>query len=170
MPLARHWARLQSLRAEADGEVRVAVVDKKPDDSTAQPLHIAIDAESFMIGGKLPRCPGPFGGTTVLVLPIDLPKDQVDAWAALEKSDPLARTSRFYRTRIAMMKGTRSLPAVLDKLNSEGRKNVLIVPAVFCADPGWMRSLRTLVRPQEDQMTLHWLPGLGGCEVPSLDR
>lgn len=170
MPRARHWARLQSLRAEAAGKVRVAVVDKKPDDSTAQPLHIAIDAESFMAGGKLPRCPGPFGGTTVLVLPIDLPKGQVDAWLALEQNDPLARTSRFYRIRIAMMKGTRNLPAVLDKLRSEGRKNVLVVPAVFCADPGWMRSLRTLVRPQEDQMTLHWLPGLGGCEVPGLDR
>ena len=55
------------------------------------------------------------------------------------------------------------LPAVLATLESEGRKNVLIVPAVFCAGPDLMRELERATRNAADRMTIHWLPGLGGA-------
>ncbi|MCH8150265.1 MAG: hypothetical protein IH987_20195, partial [Planctomycetes bacterium] len=32
------------------------------------------------------------------------------------------------------------LPAVLATLRAEGRENILIVPASFCADAGWLLS------------------------------
>ncbi len=60
----------------------------------------------------------------------------------------------------------RTLLAVLEKLRSENRENVLIVPATFCADATTMRALQRSVRTLEDPMTLHWLPGLGGRKAP----
>ncbi|MDP6424765.1 MAG: VCBS repeat-containing protein, partial [Planctomycetota bacterium] len=66
----------------------------------------------------------------------------------------------FHRLRIADAK--RPLASVLEKLHGENRKNVLIVPALFCADGTTMRALRKVVRGFEDRMTLRWRPGLGG--------
>ena len=114
----------------------------------------------------LPQCPGPFGGTTVIVLPPDASPPQVAAWKAVEENDPLAKASRFYRVRIARSEGEGNLHDVLAKLQTEGRKNILIAPAVFFASPDWMRTLRASVRDLEDQMTLQWLPGLGGQPLP----
>ena len=114
----------------------------------------------------MPKCPGPFGGTTVVVIPDGTTSEQVEAWLAFEEDDPLTRHSRFHRLRIATGADDSTLPAVLKKLNSENRQNVLIVPATFCADATRMRALQRSVRTLEDQMTLHWLPGLGGRQVP----
>ena len=116
--------------------------------------------------GALPKCPCPFGGTTVVVIPDDKTSEQVEAWLAFEEDDPLTKHSRFHRLRIATGIDDRTLPAVLEKLHSENRENVLIVPATFCADATMMRALHRSVRALEDQMTLHWLPGLGGRKVP----
>ena len=68
--------------------------------------------------------------------------------------------------RVATGTADRTLPAVLEKLHSENRDNVLIVPATFCADAATMRALQRSVRALEDPMTLHWLPGLGGRKAP----
>lgn len=101
------------------------------------------------------------------MLPEDLPVEEVDAWLAVEKEDPLARRSRFHRLRIATASGVRALPAVLTELLEEDRKNVLIVPAVFCADGGSMRTLQQNKREFEDRMTSVWQPGLGSLGVDS---
>ncbi|MCZ6654444.1 MAG: ChaN family lipoprotein [Planctomycetota bacterium] len=165
-PRARHWARLRALRAAADGRGPVAVLNAAPDDETAGRITIEILAESFAAKGALPKCPGPFGGTTVVVIPEGTSAEQSEAWLAFEEDDPITRHSRFHRLRIATGSDDRTLPAVLKKLNSENRQNVLIVPATFCADSATMRTLQRSVRTFEDQMTLHWLPGLGGRKAP----
>ena len=63
--------------------------------------------------------------------------------------------------RIATASGERALSAVLSGLLAEGRKNALIVPAVFCADGASLRALQQGVRELDDRMTLVWQPGLG---------
>jgi hypothetical protein len=97
-----------------------------------------------------------------LVLPEQIAAGDREKWLDLEKDDPLTKASRFHRVRIVEGNGERSLANVLSKLKGENRTNVLIVPAEFFADPETMRSLRDQVRELEDEMTLNWLPGLGG--------
>lgn len=50
----------------------------------------------------------------------------------------------------------------LRQLKTQDRKKVLLVPGVFCADANTMQALSDQVAPQENELTLHWLPGLGG--------
>lgn len=160
-PRARTWARrIASRHLERTGEL-VAVVSTQPAAGASTELSTEVHAGDFAAGRPLPRCPGPFGGTTVLVLPEGLPASEVDAWLALEKDDPLAKQSRFHRLRVAATSGDRALPALLSELLEKGRKNVLIVPAVFCADGARMRALQHSVRELDDRMTLVWQPGLG---------
>jgi uncharacterized iron-regulated protein/predicted esterase len=160
-PRARAWARrIASKHAITDGEA-VAVVAAPPAAGTASELSTSVQASDFAAGRALPRCPGAFGGTTVVVLPESLPPAEVEAWLALEKEDPLAKKSRFYRLRIATGSGPRALTALLPELFEKGRKNVLIVPAVFCADGATLRALEKSVRAFEDRMTIVWQPGLG---------
>lgn len=160
-PRARHWARLLALRERAEGE-RIAVLEKgaQPDDSEL--IDTAVRAQDFAKGGSrsLPLCPGSFGGTTVVVLSKDTPADEVQAWLELEKNDPLTARSRFHRLRIATASGELGLAQVLDKLHAKNRNNVLILPAVFCADGATMRTLQEQAG-DSDAMTLHWLPGFG---------
>jgi hypothetical protein len=165
-PRTRYWARLRALRAADDGGGHVAVLDAAPEGGNATLIPTEILAESFAAKGALPKCPGPFGGTTVVVIPDGASADQIEAWLAFEEDDPLTKHSRFHRLRIATGADDRTLVAVLEKLHSENRDNVLIVPAAFCADAATMRALQRSVRALEDQMTLNWLPGLGGRQVP----
>jgi uncharacterized iron-regulated protein/predicted esterase len=166
-PRARAWARrIASRQLERNGEL-VAVVSTRPEAGTASELATEVHAADFTAGRPLPRCPGPFGGTTVLVLPEGQPAAEVDAWLALEKDDPLAKKSRFHRLRIATASGERALPTLLSELLEKGRKNVLIVPVVFCADGASMRALQQSVRELDDRMTLVWQPGLGSLGADS---
>jgi hypothetical protein len=110
----------------------------------------------------LPQCPGPFGGTTVVVLSQETTDADRQAWFALEENDPIAKESRFHRLRVATDNGERSLPDLLTQLTLTNRKNVLIVPATFCADPLRMQTMERSVRGFQDRMTIKWLPGLGG--------
>ncbi|MCU0960386.1 MAG: ChaN family lipoprotein [Pirellulaceae bacterium] len=160
-PRARHWARLHAGRLTRQLGTPVAVV-REGSAAPAVVMSTTIHPGMLSADGALPRCPGPFGGTTVLVLPPDIDTQTQAAWHALADSDPLAKASRFHRLRLAMASGTGDLPAVLRQLQSENRKNILIVPAVFCAPSDWIRALRGSVRELENQMTLQWLPGLGG--------
>lgn len=169
-PRARHWSRLYALRHTAATGQPVTLVDFEDTGGgeNATPALIP-PVHPSTIGNAIPRCPGPFGGTTVLVLPDGLPVADAKAWIALEEHDPLNMTSRFHRLRIAVIDpnaAERSLPGVLATLESEGRKNVLIVPAAFCAGAEMMRAIEHQTRAFANRMTLQWLPGLGGEELP----
>jgi aminopeptidase N len=161
-PRAWHWARLHALRLAARGGPRVAIVSRPPESPGATAIATTLSPQAFAGAGMLPQCPGPFGGTTVIVLPPDASPPQITAWRAIEENDPLAKASRFHRLRIARGAGEGNLHDILAKLQSEQRKNILIAPAVFFASPDWMRTLRASVRDLENQLTLQWLPGLGG--------
>jgi uncharacterized iron-regulated protein len=160
---ARDWARRTARRRLASAGELAAVLPAPPEDSAAQELVLTVQPSDFQSDRPLPRCPGPFGGTTVVVVPAELPAEQAAAWLALEQSDPLAQRSRFHRLRIATASPDRALPQVLAQLLEQGRKNVLIVPAVFCADGAAMGELRRSAARFEDRMTLHWQPGLGSA-------
>ena len=162
-PRARHWARLLALR-EAQSGSPVAVLTDAAAAGEALRLDASVSANDFAPGGarSLPRCPGPFGGTTVIALPEGIAADELQAWLDLEEEDPLQARSRFHRLRIATATGERSLPAVLARLRERNRNNVLIIPAAFCVDGMVMRALQRSVLDDEDKMTLHWRPGLGG--------
>ncbi len=164
-PKARHWARLHALRIARRDNIPVAVTASPPSDSSVRQIPAIIHPTAFGESGALPRCPGPFGGTTVLVLPDELDQATVDAWMQLEENDPLAAHSRFHRVRIATLDGAHRLADVLTKLKSEGRMNILIAPATFCADEAQMRSIKKQTLAFDDEMTLHWKPGLGGQKI-----
>ena len=157
-PRERLWARLEALRREASNGQAVAVLDAPPAVGSARRLRLAADPDSEL---RIPRCPGPFGGTTVLVVGADETSERRSAWLELERSDPLAAESRFHRLRVAATGSETDLPSVLSDLSVAGRKNVLIAPAEFCATPETLRALARSVRSHADRMNLHWTPGLG---------
>lgn len=160
---ALHWARLRALRYAADARAPVAVLEAPADAGGSRAIPLAVRAEDYASGAAdLPRCPGPFGGTTVVCVTEATPPAEVEAWLDFEATDPLNAKSRFHRLRVALPSGDRALAKVLEKLVAEGRTNVLILPAAFCADGATMRALKRSARGFEDGMTLQWSPGLGG--------
>jgi uncharacterized iron-regulated protein len=154
--LARHWARLHARR----------------DGTAGRGLDVSVD--DFADGHAIPVPPGPFGGTTVVVVPAGASDEDHAAWQSLADSGAVGKAhGRFYRLRVAVQDADPRLADVLARLREQGRTNVLVVPAVFCADAETMRRLRDGVREHEDSlggrtppslddMTLTWLPGLGG--------
>jgi hypothetical protein len=164
-PRARAWARPLVLEHALRGEA-VALLDAPPQQGGSQPLELDVHAQDFAGKARLPRAPGPFGGTTVLVLPDELAAEEVEAWKSLAQDDPLAKQSRFHRLVLASLGGEQALPLVLAELAAKNRRNVLIVPAVWCADGARMRALQRAARGAADGMTLHWRPGLGGLGAP----
>lgn len=160
-PLHLQWARLAARRASTPESLCVALASP-PVDSDATPITMEISPDSLMDPDAIPQCPGPFGGTTILVVDAkELPR-----WLELEKNDPLNKSSRFHRLRIATHdSGANSLGAVLSVLREQKRTNVLIVPAAFYAGESTMRELEKHAASFSDQMTLHWLPGLGGQKL-----
>jgi len=161
-PRARLWTRLAALRLTAEDGQAVAVLRAADAASDARRVAVELTPESLRGERRIPRCPGPFGGTTVIVVPAGAAGAEREAWAALEDDDPLAAESRFYRLRVATGEPGRALVDVLAKLQSEGRTNVLVVPATFCAEGATMRALERDVERLADRMSLHWMPGLGG--------
>ncbi len=156
-PRARHWARLFAIHETAQGRP-TATGDRSA--GSAALANTRIEPSRFIETDALPRCPGPFGGTTVVLLEPDSSTDTIDAWRAVEASDPINATSRFHRLKVVSTLD--DLNAVLEELLANDRKNVLIIPATFCADIATMQRLRSQVSPFENRMTIHWLPGLGG--------
>ncbi|MFT5285213.1 MAG: putative iron-regulated protein [Planctomycetota bacterium] len=159
---AQLWARLAAHKESVERNVQVAVVEASVQVDDAESIDMLIRAASYREAKRLPTCPGNFGGTTVVILPNGTADEEAQAWLALEDDDPLTKRSRFLRMRVAFGTGERTLTAVLEKLASESRTNILIVPAEFCATNDRMRSLSRRVKHLEDSLTLHWLPGLGG--------
>ena len=131
---------------------------------------MTMSPSSFAMPGALPACPGAFGGTTILVLPEDVSEEETKSWFELEKNDPIARFRRFHRLRIAEHDGARDLNSVLAALAKDNRKNVLVVPVVFCADSNQMQQMKQSVAQMENKMTIRWLPGLGGRRLSPIKQ
>lgn len=158
---AIEWARKLAFERSKQGEL-VALLDRAPEDASSSAIELAVHAADYAHGAVLPRAPGAFGGTTIVVLPAGLDSAEIAAWQDLEKNDPIAKKSRFHSLVVATSAGERTLPVVLAELAKKGRKNMLIVPATWCADGETMRALRQSALSFEDRMDLHWRPGLGG--------
>ncbi|MFH0945831.1 MAG: ChaN family lipoprotein [Planctomycetota bacterium] len=162
----RLWATVYALQKTEPG-TDVAILGPadgeraEGSDPASTPLPLAIRPEDFATGATLPLAPGPFGGTTVVVLTEGTEEIDIPAWLELEKKNVLGAHSRFHRLRIATPSGDTALGQVLARLEAENRNNVLIVPALFCADPETMRRLLAEAAPFAESMTLHWSPGLG---------
>ena len=125
------------------------------------PGQLASDEVSGLV---LPVPEGPLGGTTLVVLP----EDEVSperreawraAWLALDGSDVLAPRGGRHALRVAVQGGDPSPAEVLGEL---ARKNVLIVPATFCASPAEMAGLAAELEAALRDTTASFLPGLGG--------
>jgi len=158
-PIARQWARLHARIAEQDGTPRTVVVDAaKPPTLTPQPA-------TFSEGKGLPLAPGAFGGTTILVLPTALDPAVRDAWIKLGEDDVLKKRNRF--ATLVVVDDT-TLGAKLDELRHKGKRSMLIVPAAFAEGANRMEEIQTLVRPHEEGLDVHYLPGLGGSWASSL--
>jgi uncharacterized iron-regulated protein len=153
----RRLARQMSNESTAVSVVTATAAENlKPDD------RLDWQASPERVAQAVSPCPGPFGGTTILVLNESQAKE-LDPWLAIEQSNPLAARSRFHRLRISTgSAGPKPLSEVMERLLAENRKNVLIVPAEFYAPPVQMRELESSVSSFADQMTIHWLPGVGG--------
>lgn len=159
-PRARLWAELAARRHAAESGAAVAVL--RAEDAAAaagsSAVPLATRAADAAEGKGIPLAPGPFGGTTVLVIPDGADAAEEAAWRKLVDPDVLTAKSRFHRLRVAT---AATLREVVDKLAAENRKNLLVVPAEFCASGARMRELRDAVG-ERPELTLRWLPGLGG--------
>ncbi len=143
-PLQRHWSRLHALGGSPPSSGPISVAD---------------------LGGAdaIPVPAGPFGGSTVVVVGGRATEATRRGWRELAESGAMQEThGRFHRLVVAFEDEAPRLADVLAELESKGRRNVLIVPAVFCATPETMRELREQAAGYRDRMTLTWLPGLGG--------
>ena len=122
-----------------------------------------IRAADFADGTGLPLSSGAFGGTTIVVLPSGTSPEEVEAWLHFEQPDIIQARSRFHRLRIAHGDGDHSPRAVIEKLRAENaqRRDFLLVPAVFCAEPAELRALREGLGPLAQELRLEFLPGLG---------
>ncbi len=121
-------------------------------------------------GTAIPIPAGPFGGTTLVVVPATAPRKDRQAWQELAQSGAMQEAhGRFHRLLVAFEDEAPRLGDVLGDLHEKGRNNVLIVPAMFCAGPDYMRELRKDAAGYAPRMTLTWLPGLGGS-VPAAVR
>lgn len=125
-PRARLWAETYASRLPGPAEVITSVeqwkkgsvlqplaFDCEPDLPARLPLHAAdeggglvfdtanlrpaFSAESLMDGRGLPLPHGPFGGTTILVLPAGASEERVAAWKKLAETDAIKKKSRFAR-------------------------------------------------------------------------
>jgi hypothetical protein len=160
-PLHWAWARLAARRA-SDNQRHCVAVKAGPSAENATPIELAVSPTTAG-ADTLPKCPGPFGGTTVLIVD----ESSIDAWLNVEKNDPINKASRFHRLRIATAgAGERGLKQVLQKLLDEKRTNLLIVPAEFYSGESLMQELERQASGFSDRMTVHWLPGLGGQILP----
>ncbi len=160
-PIARQWARLHARLAEHDGVPRTVVVDP------TQPPTLSVEPSTFAEGQGLPLAPGPFGGTTILVLPHELPDDVRNAWKALGEEDVLKKRNRF-ATLVVVDDG--ELGAKLDALREQGKRSMLIVPAAFVVAPPRMDAIRALVDGHDAELDIHYLPGLGGSWASTLAK
>jgi hypothetical protein len=168
LPRARQWAELYAARLCSDGvPARVLAAGETPAaGARVQTLTVGGNGPwpiaDFADGRGLPLAGGPFGGTTVLLLPAGISDADRAAWMALEQGKAIKQRSMFANLAVASAEGEPSLAQVLEQLRARGRSRVLVVPAVFCADAGFMEQQRARLGDGAQGMDLAWLPGLGG--------
>lgn len=165
---ARQWAELRAASLQRRGmpaEVLAAGTPGKTDGTIVEKLEVggdgAFPAAAFADGKGIPLAGGPFGGTTIVVLPKGTSDADRTTWLEHEKNKVLKRRSMFANIAIAMADGEPSLPTVIAQLKQKGRSRVLIVPAAFCAEAATMQSLRAQLGEAAAGMDVAWLPGLG---------
>lgn len=164
---ARFWADLEARARLAAGERVVVVAPDDEGDAALMALpgeghgDLAFDLSELGSGVRVPRPAGAFGGTTVLVTYPGLSDEERTAWEEFAARPELG--SRFYRVVVAHVDAEPSVATVFAELASSGRRNVMVVPAAFCATPDEMRALRSVVTPVADGAALSWSPGLGGA-------
>ncbi len=158
-PIARQWAQLHARMAERDGSPRTLVVDPK------KPPTLEVKPETFAEGQGLPLAPGPFGGTTILVLPRKLDAKAKAAWRTLGEDDVLKKRSRFATLVVV---SDEELGPKLDELHEQGKRSMLILPAAFVVDAARMDAIAALVSGHDADLDVHYLPGLGGSWASSL--
>ncbi len=142
--LERHWSRLLAVRGLPRPQGPMSASD--------------------VSASAMPVPAGPFGGTTIVVVGPDASAGIREGWRQLEQSGAMQEAhGRFHRLVAAFEDEAPRLADVLASLEAQSRRNVLIVPAVFCAPPDRMRELREQAAAFGDRMTLTWLPGLGGA-------
>jgi uncharacterized iron-regulated protein len=151
-PIAWQWAFLHARLLERDTGKRVEIVTKG-----AEPL--AVRPDQFTDGHALPTAPGPFGGTTILVLPRGTKGKERAAWLELAHKDVIKARSRFASLKVV---DEAELGATLDAIREAGKRNVLIVPAAFVVAPESMQALQQRTVGHANELTIAWLPGLGG--------
>lgn len=186
---ARAWQALAAARASANGVVARLVELPQGDDAVAKvaALELSEGARALAFRGEwpaaleqallarnvqfltpetvahggLPPAPGPFGGTTVLVVPKSASPEARAAWRAVAERNPMQRFGRFYRLELAFEDEAPSLGDALAKMVAARRSNALVVPAVFCAEAGYMQALQAAAEPFAGQVDITWQPGLG---------
>jgi uncharacterized iron-regulated protein len=164
---ARDWAHRYALRLE--GKVTVASREEADDGKMLSFGEGGVFSPSDLMDGRcLPMAAGPFGGTTILIVPKEVPEDQHAAWKALQETKAIKKKSRFARLVVLFETDEGSgLADALEAVRAAGRRSVLVVPALFCADPESMRRWRKEAKDYEDRLDLGWSPGLGGNMVDS---
>lgn len=168
VPRAREWAGILAARLRGEGTaarvVLAAELEAGADPTHLRRLRIGSDGQwpvaAFADGQGLPLAGGPFGGTTVLVLPDGTSDDDRKLWQEHEQKKVIKRRSMFANLAIAGA-GAPTLPETMAALKQRGRSRVLIVPAVFCADAATMRALQQQLGTSAQGMDVAWLPGLG---------
>ena len=186
-PIASYWALLHKRALEKKGitvtltdlaglpsmlgsqlpippTVRILGFEGEPWVAKAQALaegSRAIGVAGLSKSAIIPPAKGPFGGTTILVLPKGLSPSAKKAWQSVEKTNPLRFRGRFYRLRLAYSDAKPGLAEVMADCKSKGRHNLLIVPATYCWDGDQMRALKKSAGPLPSGLSLTWMPGLG---------
>ena len=79
----------------------------------------------------------------------------------------LKKRSRFASLRIAFEQQAPTLATVLGEIRAAGKSNVLVAPAVFCAEAAEMQELRRSAGEAVRGLQVAWLPGLG-AELPAV--
>ncbi|HEX5050620.1 MAG TPA: ChaN family lipoprotein [Planctomycetota bacterium] len=170
-PRAREWAEsyAMALRAQDHAARVVAASEVEAGTAKSRVRRLAVGGDgywpvaAFADGAGLPLAGGPFGGTTVVVLPKGVAAADRAAWLAHEQKKVIKRRSMFANIAVASSDGEPTLPQVMAELRQRGRSRVLIVPAVFCADAATMRELEQQLGQAGAGMDVSWLPGLGAA-------
>jgi len=186
-PRARHWALRLGLLAQKAGR-KAAVVERarlaaflaspagkgpwqaRPLALLGEPMELGTlpdrvkpvpgwGPKDFLLGRGLPLAAGPFGGTTILLLPAGMQAADQAAWKELQTRGAIHRVSRMAQLLVVP---EHALGSALEQVLQSRRTSVLIVPAGFSATPQAMRRFRNLAAEYADKLTIEWLPGLGG--------
>ena len=168
-PRTRQWAELfrRSLLAKGQAARLVRAADVPADAPADRVRRLGLGGDGpfplglLATGFGIPLAGGPFGGTTIVVLPKGTSDADKATWLELEQKKVLKKRSMFANIAIACEAGEPSLPQVVTRLKGIGRSRMLVVPALFCADAATMQGLQQQLGDAAAGLDLAWLPGLG---------